>query len=143
MFKNTYKLDMIPDRVKPLIIVSQYDTAREIQLDLFLNGEEYVPSSANILIGETEIVPTIDGNSVTFDVPLDLTMECGIQDGEVQVGDIMGSCNFRFKVDSTPESVPPTRNVDVIESNRALSILLGREVNVENPKEALSIIKGE
>lgn len=143
MFKNIYKLDMTPDRVKPLVMVSQFDTAREIEFDLFLDNVEYNPASASILIDETEITPTISGNSVSFTVPSELTMYSGIFYGEVSVGDVMGSCNFKFKVDSTPEPVPPTPQSDLIESNQALSILLGRSVFADNPKEALAIIKGE
>ena len=54
MIINTYNLNMIPDRVLPLVMVSQYDSARRIVFNLFNGTEEYSPTSAKVLIGTNQ-----------------------------------------------------------------------------------------
>lgn len=129
--KQSYYLTDITDRVRPLVIVSQYDTNRTIQFNL-----DEAPTSAKVIIGTEEIVPTISGSAVSFLVPTSLTDTAQKLRGEVIIGDRMGTVNFDFVVDATPSVESP---ID-ISGNEALSILLGRSVNVENPREALDII---
>jgi len=129
--KQSYYLTDITDRVRPLIIVSQYDTNRTIQFNL-----DDTPTSAKVTIGTEEIVPVINGSAVSFLVPTSLTDTAQKLKGEVIIGDRMGTVNFDFVVDATPSNESP---ID-ISGNEALSILLGRSVNVENPREALDII---
>lgn len=104
MITQTYNLNMIPDRVKPMVYVSQYDEARRIVFSLYNGSAEYEPTSASVLIDGTELTATVSGNQVTVDIPSDLTQVAQIVEGEVRAGDVMGSCNFKFKVDSTPRS---------------------------------------
>lgn len=133
--KQSYYLADITDRVRPLVIVSQYDTNRTIQFNL-----NDTPTSAKVIIGTEEIVPTINGSAVSFLVPTSLTDTAQKLRGEVIIGDRMGTVNFDFVVDATPSVESP---VD-LSGNRALSILLGRNVNVDNPRDALNLImKGE
>lgn len=133
--KQSYYLTDITDRVRPLVIVSQYDTNRTIQFNL-----NDTPTSAKVIIGTEEIVPTINGSAVSFLVPTSLTDTAQKLKGEVIIGDRMGTVNFDFVVDATPSVESP---VD-LSGNRALSILLGRNVNVDNPRDALNLImKGE
>ena len=133
--KQSYYLTDITDRVRPLVIVSQYDTNRTIQFNL-----NDTPTSAKVIIGTEEIVPTINGSAVSFLVPTSLTDTAQKLKGEVIIGDRMGTVNFDFWVDATPSVESP---VD-LSGNRALSILLGRNVNVDNPRDALNLImKGE
>lgn len=102
MIVQTYDLDVTPNRVRPFVYVSQFDQARQIVFNMYDGDEEYNPASASVVIGEEEIEATVSGNTVTFNVPEDLTQVAQLYEGEVRTGDVMGSCNFRFKVDSTP-----------------------------------------
>ena len=121
MIVNTYNLNMIPDRVLPLVMVSQYDSARRIVFNLFNGNEEYQPTSAKVLIGTNQYDGTVSGNTVTFNVPSSLTQEAQYLFGEIVATDSngnMGSLNFKFKVDSTPMEVAQTNTLTL---NRSLS----------------------
>ena len=121
MIVNTYSLNMIPDRVLPLVMVSQYDTSRSIVFNLFNGTEEYSPTSAKVLIGTNQYEGTVNGNQVTFDVPSELTQTAQYLFGEIVATDSngkMGSLNFKFKVDSTPMEVAQTNTLTL---NRSLS----------------------
>ena len=114
MIVNTYSLNMIPDRVLPLVMVSQYDSARRIVFNLFNGTEEYQPTSAKVLIGTNQYEGTVSGNQVTFNVPSSLTQEAQYLFGEIVATDSngkMGSLNFKFKVDSTPMEVAQTNTL--------------------------------
>ena len=114
MIVNTYSLNMIPDRVLPLVMVSQYDSARRIVFNLFNGTEEYQPTSAKVLIGTNQYEGQVNGNQVTFNVPSELTQEAQYLFGEIVATDSngkMGSLNFKFKVDSTPMEVVQTNTL--------------------------------
>jgi len=116
MIVNTYNLNMIPDRVLPLVMVSQYDSARRIVFNLFNGTEEYSPTSAKVLIGTNQYEGTVSGNTVTFNVPSSLTQEAQYLFGEIVATDSngkMGSLNFKFKVDSTPLEVIQTNTLSM------------------------------
>ena len=121
MIVNTYNLNMIPDRVLPLVMVSQYDSSRRIVFNLFNGTEEYQPTSAKVLIGTNQYEGTVSGNQVTFNVPSELTQTAQYLFGEIVATDSngkMGSLNFKFKVDSTPMEVIQTNTLTL---NRSLS----------------------
>ena len=121
MIVNTYSLNMIPDRVLPLVMVSQYDSARRIVFNLFNGNEEYQPTSAKVLIGTNQYEGQVNGNQVTFNVPSELTQTAQYLFGEIVATDSngkMGSLNFKFKVDSTPLEVVQTNTLTL---NRSLS----------------------
>ena len=114
MIVNTYSLNMIPDRVLPLVMVSQYDSARRIVFNLFNGTEEYQPTSAKVLIGTNQYEGQVNGNQVTFNVPSELTQTAQYLFGEIVATDSngkMGSLNFKFKVDSTPLEVVQTNTL--------------------------------
>lgn len=114
MIVNTYSLNMIPDRVLPLVMVSQYDSARRIVFNLYDGESEYSPTSAKVLIGTNQYEGTVSGNQVTFNVPSSLTQEAQYLFGEIVATDSngkMGSLNFKFKVDSTPMEVIQTNTL--------------------------------
>ena len=47
-----YKLDMITDKVLPVIHISQYDSSRTIVFNLYENGVEYIPTDAKISLND-------------------------------------------------------------------------------------------
>ena len=137
MIVNTYNLNMIPDRVLPLVMVSQYDTSRCIVFNLFNGTEEYQPSSAKVLIGTNQYDGTVSGNTVTFNVPSSLTQTAQYLFGEIVATDSSGkmsSLNFKFKVDSTPMEVSQTNTLIL---NRSLSngLKMGLETKLEPTEE--------
>lgn len=145
MINQTYKLEMIPKNINPYVMVSQYDTARQISFQLYENGVSYAPSgSVKVTIDSTEIAATLSDNIVTFLVPEDLTKKSGKSEGEVTVTDngVMSSCNFIFIVDPTPIEGSESGDSEVIS---ALSVLLGKTLNknIATPLEELKTVLGE
>ena len=139
MITNTYNLNMIPDRVLPLVMVSQYDSARRIVFNLFNGTEEYQPTSAKVLIGTNQYEGTVSGNQVTFNVPSELTQEAQYLFGEIVATDSngkMGSLNFKFKVDSTPLEVIQTNTLSMAKplSN---GLKMGLETKLEQKDEPI------
>ena len=137
MIVNTYSLNMIPDRVLPLVMVSQYDSARRIVFNLFNGTEEYSPTSAKVLIGTNQYEGTVSGNQVTFDVPSELTQEAQYLFGEIVATDSngnMGSLNFKFKVDSTPMEDVQT-NTLTLGKSLSNGLKMGLETKLEPTEE--------
>ena len=137
MIVNTYNLNMIPDRVLPLVMVSQYDTSRCIVFNLYDGENEYQPTSAKILIGTNQYDGTVSGNTVTFNVPSALTQTAQYLFGEIVATDSNGkisSLNFKFKVDSTPMEVSQTNTLTL---NRSLSngLKMGLDLKLEPIEE--------
>lgn len=137
MIVNTYNLNMIPDMVLPLVMVSQYDSARRIVFNLFNGTEEYQPTSAKVLIGTNQYDGTVNGNQVTFNVPSELTQTAQYLFGEIVATDSngkMGSLNFKFKVDSTPLEVAQTNTLSMAKplSN---GLKMGLETKLEPMEE--------
>lgn len=98
-----YKLNLIPDKVLPVIRCSQFDKNREIKIALFNGDSEYTPLSCYVMIGETSIQGTINNNIFTFLLDESLTKEETTLLGEVVIGDRLGSCNFKLEVEYTPK----------------------------------------
>ena len=139
MITNTYNLNMIPDRVLPLVMVSQYDTSRCIVFNLYDGESEYQPTSAKVLIGTNQYDGQVNGNQVTFNVPSELTQTAQYLFGEIVATDSngkIGSLNFKFKVDSTPLEVSQTNTLTL---NRSLSngLKMGLDLNLEQKDEPI------
>ena len=138
MITQKYNLNMIPDKVLPIINVSQFDSSRTIVFNLYDGENSYTPTSVSVKIGSTTLSGTISGNSVSIVLPSSL-ME---NDGEV-LGELtdanMGSLNFIFNVDSTPL---PSVNPHDETLDLALSMILGRSVVSEQSGDALNILFG-
>ena len=137
MITNTYNLNMIPDRVLPLVMVSQYDSARRIVFNLFNGTEEYQPTSAKVLIGTNQYEGTVSGNQVTFNVPSELTQTAQYLFGEIVATDSngkMGSLNFKFKVDSTPLEVIQT-NTLTLGKSLSNGLKMGLDLKLEEQKD--------
>ena len=133
-----YKLDMITDKVLPVIHISQYDSSRTIGFYLYENGQEYIPTDATISLNEQTINGTISGNTFTFEIDSTFTQTSGDFYGELRDSG-MGSLNFILRVDSTPTVLPNTHDETL---DQALSILLGRNVTSNQSAEALNILFG-
>lgn len=139
MITQTYNLNMIPDKVLPIINVSQYDdSSRTIIFNLFDGEDSYTPTSVKVKIGSVDISGTISGNSVSFLLPTSLTQNSGEVIGELIDVD-MGSLNFILNVDSTPL---PSVNPHDETLDLALSMILGRNVTSNQSAEALNILFG-
>lgn len=134
MINQRYELDITPGKVQPVVMISQFDTARRITFDLYDSNEPYAPNgSAVCRIGDATINAVISGNSVYFDVPLTISRICGSRFGEIVITDNngrLGSCNFKFIVDSTPFNGGATRfaisynlATNLVSSNNASTII--------------------
>ena len=137
MIVNTYNLNMIPDRVLPLVMVSQYDSSRTIVFNLYDGENEYAPTSAKVLIGTNQYEGQVSGNQATFNVPSSLTQTAQYLFGEIIATDSngkMSSLNFKFKVDSTPMEVSQANTLTL---NRSLSngLKMGLEMKLEPMEE--------
>lgn len=96
-----YKLNMIPNRVLPVVNISQYDESRDVTFALYENETEYTPTTATINIGDQTYNGTISGNKVTITLGSEISQESGYINGELKDGNV-ASCNFRLRIDSTP-----------------------------------------
>ena len=139
MIVNTYNLNMIPDRVLPLVMVSQYDSSRTIVFNLYDGENEYQPTSAKVLIGTNQYEGQVNGNQVTFNVPSALTQTAQYLFGEIVATDSngkMSSLNFKYKVDSTPMEVSQTNTLTL---NRSLSsgLKTALDLNLEQKDEPI------
>ena len=138
MITQKYNLNMIPDKVLPVINVSQFDSSRTIVFYLYDGEEEYTPTSVSVKIGTTTLSGTISSNSVSIVLPSSLMENSGEVKGELIDAD-MGSLNFIFNVDSTPL---PSVNPHDETLDLALSMILGRNVQSEQSGDALNILFG-
>lgn len=96
MIVQSYKLSFDTGNVKPKMFVSQFDTARLIQLVL-----DIAPTNASVVINDTQIESSLDGNVVSF--LFTDTSEVGIKHGELRC-DGNGSVNFEIEIEYTPLS---------------------------------------
>ena len=136
MTEQEYKLNLVPDKVEPLVLVCQHDTARKIIFDLYDGEDEYIPTTVSLKIGNSSYALTKDGNRVYLTLPSTVTDNAQILKGEV-VTDNMGSLNFTLEV----EEVPASQNLLLL--NRAVSIIMGRDMTVNDPQSFLDILNGE
>ena len=138
MITQKYNLNMIPDKVLPVINVSQFDSSRTIVFYLYDGENSYTSTSVSVKIGSTTLNGTISGNSVSIVLPSALMETSGEQMGEL-IDANMGSLNLIFNVDSTPI---PTVNPHDETLDQALSMILGRNVVSEQSGDALNILFG-
>lgn len=141
MVTQKHKLNTIPGRVMPTVFVSQFDETRRIYFDLYQGDDAFTPSgTVKAIIGTTQINGTIDGTSVYFDIPRSLTQKATSLFGEVVIVDngILGTCNFQFIVEGTPHE----SESEETDTDRALSILMGRSVKSPDSAKAVNILLG-
>lgn len=137
MITQKYFLSAIPDKVKPLVRVSQYDDSSRTIVFIITDYEEEI-SSAEIVINENTIQGTVNQKQVSFLLTSDLTENSGIYHGEVRFNNI-GTLNFDFEVDSTPlESENVQRLIRTLSRPNLSQIVLE---NVDLKLEELQPIK--
>ena len=148
MIHQYYNLDLTPCKVPQLVSVSQYDdNSRTIHFNIYENGSLYSLSSlsAKIKIHMGDVYSEYDctvGSDVSFVITSEMTSNDGEFPAEIVLsnGGQIATNNFIFNVDSTPIEVEDDSQRVLM--NRALSIVLGRNVSVSNPQEAYDIIRG-
>lgn len=140
IFEQNLDLNMIPYGLPPIVYISQFDDGdRKITFNLFNGESAYTPSSPKVMIGDNEIPCTFEGNSVSFFVPNTVTETPGLFHGEVIDADSLGSLNFNFRVDPTPERVVPIVEPQSVTLNlrplTGLKPTLSAFVPIEEPVE--------
>lgn len=95
MINQYYRIGFDTQRVRPKVIVSQYDDGlRKINFEL-----DRTPASATVKIGEQNITTILEDNIVSFIVTSELSV-LGEYEGEI-VCDGVGTLNFDFIVEET------------------------------------------
>ena len=114
MITQEYKLNLIPDNFPVFVRCSQYDTeSRTIEMTLYEGSALYtIPNGATVTVRGTkqdgtgfEYPCTFSGSVVSFDIQAQMTIFAGKVPSEIRItsnGEILGSCNFYFLVESTP-----------------------------------------
>ena len=114
MITQEYKLNLIPDNFPVFVRCSQYDTeSRTIEMTLYEGSALYtIPNGATVTVRGTkqdktgfEYPCTFNGSVVSFDIQTQMTIFAGKVPSEIRItsnGEILGSCNFYFLVESTP-----------------------------------------
>lgn len=114
MITQEYKLNLIPDNFPVFVRCSQYDAeSRTIEMTLYEGSALYtIPNGATVTVRGTkqdrtgfEYPCTFNGSVVSFDIQAQMTIFAGKVPSEIRItsnGEILGSCNFYFLVESTP-----------------------------------------
>lgn len=110
--KQTYKVNMIPDKEITVIPVSQYDTGEDrLNFELYIGDTPYLPSGTAKIQGTRpkgtfEHDMTISGNTVTCDLFSDMTVDAGQVKANIVLiegDDRTGSSLFFFSVQKDAE----------------------------------------
>lgn len=114
MIIQDYKLNMIPDGFTVFVNVSQYDElSRTINFTLYEGSTLYeIPNGSTVTVRGTKPDKTgfeypcaIDGSVVSFDIEPQMTILSGLVESEIRIvknGQVIGSANFKFRVEPTP-----------------------------------------
>lgn len=112
---NTYSVDLTPKATPVVVKVSQYDSGRQITFNVKNNGTTFSLAgySAAVVVNtrsaKVATMPcTISGASVKFSSTPASTLYSGRHMGELRImkstGEYVGSCNFVWDVEASPES---------------------------------------
>lgn len=111
MITQTYKLDMVPGGMPPIIHVSQYDAgSRDLAFELYSGAMPWkVPSGATVTIDGTKpdrkafsVTATASGATVTATVTQQMTAAAGRAECQLTVtsgSNVLGSANFILDVE--------------------------------------------
>ena len=102
MITQRHNLNVVPDKVLPIVYASQLDTARKIEFQLYKENTEYTPDATSVYatIDGERIEAEVSGSVVSFVLPASVTRDIGIKIGEVVLenGGKIATCNFKLKV---------------------------------------------
>lgn len=112
---DRYVIDMVPKATPVVVKLSQYDSGREIIFDVKKNGATFSLAgySAAVVVKtrSTKVATmpcTISGAKATFSSTPASTLYSGRHMGELRImkssGEYVGSCNFVWDVEGSPES---------------------------------------
>lgn len=115
MYVQNLNLDIIPEGVRPVIHVSQYDNQTDaLRFSLFVNNQSFtIPSGAGVLINGHKPDNTafsyqaasISGNTVVCNVTQQMTAVPGDVDCELRIRtstQVIGTLNFVLRVEAAP-----------------------------------------
>lgn len=115
MYVQNLNLDIIPEGVRPVIHVSQYDNqTNALRFSLFVNNQSFtIPSGAGVLINGHKPDNTafsyqaasISGNTVVCNVTQQMTAVPGDVDCELRIRtstQVIGTLNFVLRVEPAP-----------------------------------------
>ena len=115
MYVQNLNLDIIPEGVRPVIYVSQYDNqTNALKFSLYVNNQSFtIPSGAGVLINGHKPDNTafsyqaasISGNTVTCNVTQQMTAVPGDVDCELRIRtstQVIGTLNFVLRVEAAP-----------------------------------------
>lgn len=115
MYVQNLNLDIIPEGVRPVIHVSQYDNqTNALRFSLFVNNQSFtIPSGAGVLINGHKPDNTafsyqaasISGNTVVCNVTQQMTAVPGDVDCELRIRtstQVIGTLNFVLRVEAAP-----------------------------------------
>lgn len=112
---NTYSVDLTPKATPVVVKVSQYDSGREITFNVKNNGTTFSLAgySAAVIVNTRStrvatMMCTVSGSAVRFSSTPASTLYSGRHMGELRItktsGEYVGSCNFIWEVEPSPES---------------------------------------
>ena len=102
MITQRHNLNVVPDKVLPIVYASQLDTARKIEFQLYKENTEYIPDATSVYatIDGERIEAEASGSVVSFVLPASVTRDSGTKLGEVvlEYDGKIATCNFKLKV---------------------------------------------
>lgn len=102
MITQRHNLNIVPDKILPIVYASQFDTAREIEFQLYKENTEYTPDATSVYatIEGERIEAEVSGSVISFVLPASVTADSGTKLGEVVLENDgkIATCNFKLKV---------------------------------------------
>lgn len=112
---QTVYIDLIPQKIKPVVMASQFDDNRQVRFRLTENGEDYTllgTETVTVTIRKPDrnivvITPEIGANNYVDVYFTEQACACfGVSFGEITIEDEnskIGTCNFDLDVELSPE----------------------------------------
>ena len=112
---NSYTIDLTPKASPVVVSVSQYDEGRQITFSVLNNGKTFSLTGYSVAVvvrtRSTRVATmtcTVSSNTAKFSSTAASTLYSGRHIGELRItkssGEYVGSCNFIWNVEQSPES---------------------------------------
>ena len=138
---QTVYIDLIPQKIKPIVMASQFDDKRHVRFRLTENGEDYTLTGAESVIVTIRkpdrnivvITPSVTANNYIDVYFTEQACACfGMSFGEITIEDDnskIGTCNFDLEVELSPSfgGIPSASEIDNL--NTQISRLVVAAVN--------------